>query len=64
MLDLVGLLAFYFHTIVIFGEIGEHWAQKARETSDNRGKMLRKDGFALAEERYSTCLAASAFKDS
>lgn len=30
----------------------EHWAQKARETSDNRGKMLRRDGFSHAEERY------------
>ncbi|KAH9917135.1 galactose oxidase [Epithele typhae] len=30
----------------------EYWAQKAYGTSDNRGKMLRKDGFSLAEERY------------
>ncbi|KZV91213.1 hypothetical protein EXIGLDRAFT_719583 [Exidia glandulosa HHB12029] len=31
-----------------------YWAQKAFETgaSDNRGKMLRRDGFARAEERY------------
>ncbi len=31
---------------------GEYWAQKARESSDNRGKLLRRDGFSLAEERY------------
>ncbi|KAI0760692.1 hypothetical protein C8Q74DRAFT_246837 [Fomes fomentarius] len=30
----------------------EYWAGKAFGTSDNRGKMLRRDGFALAEERY------------
>ncbi|EMD32276.1 hypothetical protein CERSUDRAFT_58809 [Gelatoporia subvermispora B] len=30
----------------------EYWAGKAHESSDNRGKMLRRDGFALAEERY------------
>ncbi|KAF9449625.1 galactose oxidase [Macrolepiota fuliginosa MF-IS2] len=30
----------------------EYWAQKAHNTSDNRGKQLRRDGFALAEERY------------
>ncbi|KAF5380001.1 hypothetical protein D9615_006253 [Tricholomella constricta] len=30
----------------------EHWSQKAVSTSDNRGKQLRRDGFALAEERY------------
>ncbi|KAI0717154.1 hypothetical protein C8Q76DRAFT_616487 [Earliella scabrosa] len=30
----------------------EYWAQKAYGTSDNRGKMLRRDGFAMAEERY------------
>jgi hypothetical protein len=33
---------------------GEYWAQKARENSDNRGKLLRRDGFSLAEERYGT----------
>ncbi|QRV76349.1 kelch repeat-containing protein 3 [Ceratobasidium sp. AG-Ba] len=32
----------------------EYWAQKAHENSDNRGKMLRRDGFGLAEERYET----------
>jgi Domain of unknown function (DUF4110) len=31
---------------------GEYWAQKARESSDNRGKLLRRDGFSLAEEHY------------
>ncbi|RPD60274.1 galactose oxidase [Lentinus tigrinus ALCF2SS1-7] len=30
----------------------EYWAQKAYGTSDNRGKLLRRDGFTLAEERY------------
>ena len=33
---------------------GEYWAGKAYGTSDNRGKMLRRDGFTLAEERYGT----------
>lgn len=32
--------------------LGEYWAQKAHGNSDNRGKMLRRDGFALAEEKY------------
>ncbi|CAE6472959.1 unnamed protein product [Rhizoctonia solani] len=32
----------------------EYWAQKAHESSDNRGKLLRRDGFTLAEERYET----------
>lgn len=32
----------------------EHWSQKAHGTSDNRGKQLRRDGFALAEERYAS----------
>ncbi|KAF8522643.1 hypothetical protein BU17DRAFT_44591 [Hysterangium stoloniferum] len=32
----------------------EYWAQKALEKSDNRGKMLRRDGFSLAEERYAS----------
>lgn len=31
---------------------GEYWASKAHGVSDNRGKMLRRDGFALASERY------------
>ncbi|KAH8103145.1 galactose oxidase [Cristinia sonorae] len=30
----------------------EYWAGKAHGISDNRGKMLRRDGFALASERY------------
>jgi hypothetical protein len=33
---------------------GEYWAQRARESSDNRGKLLRRDGFSLAEEHYGT----------
>ena len=35
--------------------VGEYWAGKAFGTSDNRGKMLRRDGFTLAEERYGAC---------
>lgn len=35
-----------------FKNTGEYWAQKAYGTSDNRGKELRRDGFARAEERY------------
>ncbi|TFY62977.1 hypothetical protein EVJ58_g3529 [Rhodofomes roseus] len=30
----------------------EYWTQKAYGSSDNRGKLLRRDGFTLAEERY------------
>jgi len=32
----------------------EHWASKARHEggSDNRGKSLRRDGFAMAQERW------------
>ncbi|KAG5653474.1 hypothetical protein H0H81_000243 [Sphagnurus paluster] len=35
---------------------GEHWSQKAHSqgAGDNRGKQLRRNGFALAEERYAT----------
>ncbi|KAF8901515.1 hypothetical protein CPB84DRAFT_1777507 [Gymnopilus junonius] len=32
----------------------EYWAQKALENSENKGKQLRRDGFALAEERYAS----------
>jgi len=32
----------------------EYWAGKAHASSDNRGKLLRRDGFALAEERYAS----------
>lgn len=32
----------------------EYWAQKAHQSSDNRGKMLRRDGFSLAQERYTS----------
>lgn len=32
--------------------VGEYWAGKAHSSSDNRGKMLRRDGFALAQDRY------------
>jgi len=30
--------------------LGEYWTQKAVGSSDNKGKQLRRDGFALAEE--------------
>ena len=30
---------------------GEYWAGKVFGTSDNRCKMVRRDGFTLAEER-------------
>ncbi|KAF8164705.1 hypothetical protein B0H34DRAFT_686248 [Crassisporium funariophilum] len=30
----------------------EHWTQKAHGNSDNKGKQLRRDGFALAQERF------------
>ncbi|KAJ7273698.1 hypothetical protein B0H12DRAFT_1319722 [Mycena haematopus] len=29
-----------------------HWAQKAHASTENQGKQLRRDGFALAEETY------------
>lgn len=35
---------------------GQYWAQKAVENSEQKGKELRKEGFALAEERYSKML--------
>jgi len=44
---------FFNNTNFFFGVFaGEYWAQKARESSDNRGKLLRRDGFSLAEEQY------------
>jgi len=39
---------------VFYARSREYWAQKARESSDNRGKLLRRDGFSLAEEHYGT----------
>ncbi|KAI0246941.1 hypothetical protein BJV78DRAFT_1250109 [Lactifluus subvellereus] len=39
---------------VFYARSREYWAQKARENSDNKGKLLRRDGFSLAEERYGT----------
>ncbi|KAI0294028.1 hypothetical protein B0F90DRAFT_1759450 [Multifurca ochricompacta] len=39
---------------VFYTRSREYWAQKARENSDNRGKLLRRDGFSLAEEHYGT----------
>ncbi|EKM57740.1 uncharacterized protein PHACADRAFT_116020 [Phanerochaete carnosa HHB-10118-sp] len=32
----------------------DYWAQKAHQSSDNRGKMLRRDAFTLAQERYTS----------
>lgn len=40
-------------------DAGEHWAGKAHESSDNRGKLLRRDGFTLAQERYGRRIFAS-----
>lgn len=37
---------------IFYARSREYWSQKAHESSDNRGKMLRRDGFALAEDRY------------
>jgi len=40
---------------VLFGACtGEYWAQRAHAVthSDNKGKMLRRDGFSLAEQKY------------
>jgi hypothetical protein len=31
---------------------GEFWTQKAHGISDNTGKLLRRDGFGLAEDKY------------
>lgn len=39
-----------------FPNSGEYWAGKAHGGSTNRGKMLRRDGFALAQERYGKLL--------
>ncbi|CAE6457105.1 unnamed protein product [Rhizoctonia solani] len=39
---------------IFYARSREYWAQKAHENSDNRGKLLRRDGFTLAEERYET----------
>ncbi|KAF5328928.1 hypothetical protein D9758_016821 [Tetrapyrgos nigripes] len=30
----------------------EYWTQKAHDTSDNKGKQLKREAFKLAEERY------------
>ena len=38
-----------------FHYAGEYWAGKVFETNDNSCKMLRRDGFTLAEERYGAC---------
>jgi len=41
------------YTETLMSHPGEYWTQKAYGTSENRGKELRRDGFGLAEERYS-----------
>jgi hypothetical protein len=41
--------------------IGEYWTGKAINSSDNRGKQLRRDGFMLAEEKYSACFFVLAY---
>lgn len=37
--------------------VGDYWSAKALEqgVTESRGKMLRRDGFVLAEERYGSC---------
>ncbi|KAF9510287.1 hypothetical protein BS47DRAFT_1409249 [Hydnum rufescens UP504] len=37
---------------IFYARTREYWIQQAHTSSDNRGKMLRRDGFALASERY------------
>ncbi|KAG6811499.1 hypothetical protein H0H92_007147 [Tricholoma furcatifolium] len=39
---------------MFYGRSREHWSAKAHEASENRGKELRRHGFALAEERYAS----------
>ena len=39
--------------------LGEYWAGKAHSVSENRGKMLRRDGFGLASERYGAYILVS-----
>jgi hypothetical protein len=52
MLDPVGALSSWLIQGLDSVYTGEFWSQKAHNISDNRGKQLRRDGFALAEERY------------
>jgi len=40
----------------------EYWAHQAHITSDNRGKELRRDGFALAQERYGKLFCLNAYR--
>lgn len=37
---------------MFYARTREYWTGRAHNVSDNRGKSLRRDGFALAEERY------------
>jgi len=37
---------------IFYARSREYWAGKAHESTENRGKALRRDGFALAQERY------------
>ncbi|KAG9029721.1 hypothetical protein FRB95_004970 [Tulasnella sp. JGI-2019a] len=39
---------------IFYARSKDYWAQKAHQTSDNKGKLLRRDGFGLAEDRYAT----------
>lgn len=44
-------------TLALFYErTRDYWVQQAFATSANRGKELRRDGFALAEQRYGTLI--------
>jgi hypothetical protein len=36
---------------------GVYWIQTARSNSDHRGKLLRRDAFNLAKQRYGTSIA-------
>lgn len=45
-------ILFFECLILINASLGEHWSQKAVSSRDNKGKQLRRAGFALAEERY------------
>jgi hypothetical protein len=39
---------------IFYARTKDHWASKARHErgSDNRGKLLRRDGFTMAQERW------------
>jgi hypothetical protein len=52
MREHVRLSSFWLLLETYLCSIGEYWTGQAHTTSDNRGKMLRRDAFGLAEERY------------